>query len=303
MGDRLVLATRGSRLALAQSEWVRDELCRLTPGLEVELLLVKTTGDKIQDVPLPEVGGKGLFTKEIEEALLDGRAQFAVHSLKDLPTELPEGLGLVALTDRADPRDVLVCQQAARLEDLPHGARVGTSSLRRSAQLAYYRPDLRFEPIRGNVETRLAKLVREDLDAIVLAGAGLIRLGLSDRVTQWLPTEVSLPAAGQGIVGIEARTDDEATLQLLRTINSPISEICALAERAALARLGGGCQTPIGLLATVDAGVCTVAGVLVHPSGNPCYRATASGPVADAEAIGHQVADELLARGSHILTS
>jgi hydroxymethylbilane synthase len=290
VGDKLVLATRGSRLALAQSEWVRDELCRLNPGLQVVLLLVKTTGDKVQDVPLPQVGGKGLFTKEIEEALLDGRAQLAVHSLKDLPTDLPEGLGLAALTDRVDPRDVLVCREAAGLDALPHGAVIGTSSLRRSAQLAHHRPDLRFEPIRGNVETRLAKLHREGFDAIVLAGAGLLRLGLADRITQWLPTELSLPAAGQGIIGIETRSDDETTRRLLQPINSAASETCALAERAALAHLG-----------EVQGEICTIAGVLVHSSGNPCCRASASGPVAQAEALGCQVAEELLMRGGDLL--
>lgn len=301
MQDKLVLATRGSRLALTQSEWVRDELCRLNPGLQVELLLVKTTGDKVQDVPLQDVGGKGLFTKEIEEALLDGRAQLAVHSLKDLPTDLPEELGLAALTERADPRDVLVCRQAAGLDELPQGSLVGTSSLRRSAQLAHCRPDLRFEPIRGNVETRLAKLMRGEFDAIVLAGAGLLRLGLADRITQWLPTTMSLPAAGQGIIGIETRLDDAATIALLQSINSADSQTCALAERAALAHLGGGCQTPIGLLAQVEGETCTVAGVLAHPSGNPCYRATAHGSTTEAEAVGRRVAEELLAQGAELL--
>ncbi|MGE5530516.1 MAG: hydroxymethylbilane synthase [Bacteroidota bacterium] len=302
MQDKLVLATRGSRLALAQSEWVRDELCRLNPGLQVELLLVKTTGDKVLDVPLQEVGGKGLFTKEIEEALLDGRAQLAVHSLKDLPTELPEGLGLAALTEREDPRDVMVCREADGLETLLQGDVVGTSSLRRSAQLAHHRPDLRFAPIRGNVETRLAKLMRGDFDAIVLAAAGLRRLGLADRITQILDTSISLPAAGQGIVAIETRSDDEATIALLQSINSSASQTCAEAERAALARLGGGCHTPIGLLAQVEGNICIVEGVLVHPSGNPCYRASATGLTTEAEAIGLRVAEELLAHGAHLLS-
>lgn len=302
MSSKLVLATRGSRLALTQSEWVRDELCRLNPSLQVELLLVKTTGDKVQDVPLPQVGGKGLFTKEIEEALLDGRAHLAVHSLKDLPTDLPAGLTVAAFTNRVDPRDVLICREVAGLEELPPGAVVGTSSLRRSAQLAHRRPDLQFRPIRGNVETRLAKLTSEPYDAIVLAGAGLLRLGLADRVTQWLPTDLSLPAAGQGIIAIEARADDETTLRLLQSISSAESDVCARAERAALGHLGGGCQTPIGLLARVADGVCTVEGVLVHPSGNPCYRATACGPIAEAEALGQRVAEDLLSQGADLLS-
>ena len=289
-------------MALAQAEWVQRELCRLNPGLQVELLVVKTTGDRVQDVPLPQVGAKGLFTKEIEEALLEGRAHLAVHSLKDLPADLPEGLTLAALTERADPRDVLVCREAPGLADLPPGAVVGTSSLRRSAQLLHCRPDLRCEPIRGNVETRLAKLASGAFDAVVLAAAGLLRLGLAERITQWLPTEVSLPAAGQGIIAIEARATDEATLRLLQSINCPDSRVCALAERTALRRLGGGCQTPIGLLARVEQGQCSLEGVLLHSSGNPCYRASARGPVSDAEALGQRVAEELLAQGGHLLT-
>ncbi|MHB8993666.1 MAG: hydroxymethylbilane synthase [Armatimonadota bacterium] len=303
MRDKLVLATRGSRLALAQSGWVRDELCRRNPGLQVQLLLVKTTGDKVLDVPLQEVGGKGLFTKEIEEALLEGRADLAVHSLKDLPTELPEGLALAALTERADPRDVLVCRAATGLDRLLQGALVGTSSLRRSAQLAHHRPDLHFAPIRGNVETRLAKLMRGEFDAIVLAAAGLLRLGLADRITQTLSTAMSLPAAGQGIIGLETRSDDEATIALLQSINSSTSQTCAAAERAALGRLGGGCHTPIGVLAQVEGDICSIEGVLIHPSGNPCYRASARGLTTEAEAIGWSLAEELLAQGADLLSS
>lgn len=288
---------------MAQSGWVRDELCRRNPGLQIELLLVKTTGDKVLDVPLQEVGGKGLFTKEIEEALLEGRAHFAVHSLKDLPTELPEGLALAALTERADPRDVLVCRAATGFDTLLQGALVGTSSLRRSAQLAHHRPDLNFAPIRGNVETRLAKLMRGEFDAIVLAAAGLLRLGLADRITQTLPTAMSLPAAGQGIIGIETRSGDDATIALLQSINSSTSQTCAVAERAALGRLGGGCDTPIGVLAQVHGGICTIEGVLIHPSGNPCYRASARGLTTEAEAIGGSLAEELLAQGADLVSS
>lgn len=301
MTDKLVLATRGSRLALTQSEWVRDLLCRANPGLRVELLVIKTTGDKIQHVPLPEVDGKGLFTREIEEALLNRTADIAVHSLKDLPTELPDGLTLGAYTEREDPRDVLVCREALGLEQLPNGATVGTSSLRRSAQLAHCRPDLRFEPIRGNVETRLNKLMQGQYDAIVLAAAGLLRLGMGNRITQWLEPEVSLPAAGQGIVAVEARGGDERTLTLLQTINSAISATCAAAERAALDALGGGCHTPIGLLATVGGEQCVIQGALVHPSGDPCYRAEVQGPAAEVDSLGKQLAQNLLGQGGHLL--
>jgi len=311
MGDRLVLATRGSKLALAQSEWVRDELCRLHPGLQVELLILKTTGDKILDTALPEMAGKGLFTREIEEALLDGRAHLAVHSLKDLPTELPEGLTVAAMPERVDPRDVLICREAGRvgasvpdahaLDNLPEGALIGTCSPRRAAQLARYRPDLRFQSIRGNVDTRLRKLVDEHLDAIVLAGAGLTRLGMADRITQWLPTDISVPAAGQGIIGIEARADDEMTLGLLAAINSAASQTCAAAERAALAGLGGGCQTPIGLLARVEGETCVVEGVVLGLGGDPCYRARLSGSATDPAALGRRLADELLSQGAAAL--
>jgi hydroxymethylbilane synthase len=301
MAQKLVLATRGSRLALVQSEGVRDELCRRNPGLEVELLILKTKGDKILDVTLSQIGGKGLFTREIEEALLDGRADFAVHSLKDLPTDLPDGLALAALTDREDPRDALICREAASLDELPAAARVGTSSLRRSAQLAHHRPDLRFEPLRGNVETRLAKLESEPLDAIVLAAAGLRRLGLADRITQWLPPEVCLPAAGQGIVALEARADDPSTHHILATIHSRVSAICATAERSALAALGGGCQTPIGLWAQSDGTECTIDGVVVGPEGEPYYRAQASGPAEDSREVGRVLAANLLTQGAAAL--
>lgn len=294
----LTLATRGSRLALAQAECVREALCRRNAGLSVDLLVLTTRGDRVLDVPLPEIPGKGLFTREIESALLDGRAQLAAHSLKDLPTELPPGLVLGALTEREDPRDVLVCREAAGLQALPVGAVVGTSSLRRSAQLAHCRPDLHFTPLRGNVETRLRKLAEEGLDAIVLAAAGLRRLGLEGRVTEYLPPEVCLPAAGQGIIAVEARADDGATLGLLAGINCAASQACAAAERAALEALGGGCHTPIGVLARVEGERCVVAGAVLDPSGSPCYRAEAAGTVGEAAATGRKLAEGLLRRGA-----
>jgi hydroxymethylbilane synthase len=301
MLERLVLATRGSKLALAQSEWVRDELCRLHPGLSVELLILKTTGDQVLDKALPQIEGKGLFTKEIEDALLDGRAQLAVHSLKDLPTELPAGLIVAAMPERADPRDVLVCREAGGLDSLPAGALIGTCSPRRSAQLAHHRSDLRFQSLRGNVDTRLRKLVDENLDAIVLAGAGLTRLGLADRITEWLPIEISVPAAGQGIIGIEARPDDAGTLALLSVLNSPVSQVCARAERTTLAALGGGCQHPIGVLAQVAGDTCVIEGVVLGDTGSPYYRARVSGSTAEAELLGRRLAEELLLLGAAAL--
>lgn len=298
MRERLVLATRGSKLALAQSEWVRAELCRRHPRLQVELQTFKTAGDKNLETALPQMPGKGLFTREIEEALLDGRAQLAVHSLKDLPTELPEGLVLAAMPVREDPRDVLICREATGLDDLPAGARIGTCSPRRSAQLAHHRPDLQFANLRGNVDTRLRKLQEEGLDAIVLAGAGLTRLGLAERITQWLPVEISVPAAGQGIIGVEARADDPETLALLATINSAASGVCARAERAALAALGGGCQRPIGVLARIEDEACHLIGAVLGMTGSPCCRARVTGSAADPEAAGRELAAELLRLGA-----
>ncbi len=298
MPERLILATRGSRLALAQSEAVRRDLCRLHPGLRVDLLTLKTEGDRVLDRPLSEIPGKGLFTREIELALLDGRAHLAVHSLKDMPVELPAGLVLAAMPGREDPRDVLVCREAKGLDELPPGARIGTGSPRREAQLAHCRPDLSFSPLRGNVETRLRKLSEDKLDAIVLAGAGLIRLGLADRITQWLSPQVMVPAAGQGIIAVEARSGDAATLGLLAALDCPLSRACAAAERGALLRLGGGCRVPVGILARVEGDRCTVDGVALGPAGTPCYRARVSGAATEAETVGGRLAEELLGQGA-----
>ncbi len=245
----LRIGTRGSALALRQSEWVASELRRLNPGLEVALAVIKTRGDQIIDRPLTEVGGKGLFVKEIESALLAGDVDLAVHSLKDVPTETPEGLALIAFPPREDPRDVLVCRDASGLADLPPGAQVATSSLRRMAQLKHVRPDLAFVPIRGNVDTRLRKLREGEADAVVLAGAGLVRLGLAEVITEWLSTDLSVPAAGQGILCLEGRADDAWTRALVAPLDSPASRTCAEAERAVVAALEGGCEIPLGVLA------------------------------------------------------
>ncbi|NSW57527.1 MAG: hydroxymethylbilane synthase [Armatimonadetes bacterium] len=298
MPDRLVLATRGSKLALAQSQLVAEQLSQHAPHLQIELLVVKTTGDKISDGSLSEAGGVGLFAKEVEEALLDGRADFAVHSLKDLPTEMPSGLTLAAMPERADPRDVLVCRDADGIDALPEGAVIGTSSPRRMAQLAHYRPDLRFHPLRGNIDTRLRRLESEGLDAIVLAGAGLLRLGMADRITQWLPLEISLPAAGQGILAVEARADDTRTISALSAIDCRTARVCALVERAALAALGGGCRQPVGVLARVDAGMCQVRGVILEPDGRDCCRACVTGGLDAPEDLGRELARELRQMGA-----
>lgn len=242
---QLRLATRRSALALAQSRWVAATLSAQKPGLTVELVEVVTAGDRIQDVALSEVGGKGLFVTEVENAVLDGRADLAVHSLKDVPAELASGLVLAAVPRREDARDVLITAEGDALDDLEAGARIGTSSLRRSLQLGFQRNDLQYALLRGNVDTRLKKLAAGEYRAIVLAAAGLRRLGLFDRPLWPLPVEISVPAVGQGALAIEARADDSATLALLAGLDHPESRACVLAERAFLAALGGDCHTPL----------------------------------------------------------
>jgi hydroxymethylbilane synthase len=249
---RLRIGTRGSALALWQAEWVKAQLLAAHEELAVELLVIKTTGDKILDVPLAKVGGKGLFVKEIEEALLDGRADLAVHSVKDMPAELPEGLHLAVMPPREDPRDALISRNGAGLQALPHGARVGTSSLRRAAQLLHLRPDLRIETLRGNVDTRLRKLESEGFDAIVLAAAGLKRMELSHVVSEYLEPERILPAVGQGALGIETRTGDGFTNEMVASLAHQQTMTIVRAERAFLKRLEGGCQVPIGAHATME---------------------------------------------------
>lgn len=298
MSRPLRIATRGSALALAQSRWVGEQLTRGRSDLVAELSIVRTTGDRVQDVALHQVGGKGLFTKEIEEALLRGEADIAVHSLKDVPGDLPEGLTLGAYTRSEDPRDALIARSGGCLHDLPHGALVGTSSLRRVSQLRAHRPDLTFESLRGNIDTRLRKLEEEGWGAIVLAGAGLVRLGLADRITEWIDTGICLPAAGQGILAIEARLDDRATLDLVAMLDDADSRTRAGMERIAMGRLGGGCRTPMGFLAGVEGTRCWIEGVVADPSGHPLRRARESGPTATASEVAARLAERLLAEGA-----
>src|SRR6266481_4130623 len=288
----LVIASRGSQLALWQARWVAAQLS--AAGRECRIEIIKTTGDKITDVPLAKVGTKGLFTKEIEEALLDGRAHLAVHSLKDLPTELPAGLVLAALPPREDPRDAVV---GRRLADLPAGAKVGTSSLRRSAQLRRLRPDLAIESVRGNVDTRLRKLDEGRYDAILLAAAGLRRLGCEDRIAELLPDSAMCPAVGQGALAIETRATGPG-FEACRPLDDPATRAAVTAERALLAALGGGCQVPIGAHATVERDRIRLLGVVASPDGSEVIRAEAEGIVAEAEAIGRKLGEELLERGA-----
>lgn len=295
--EELIIATRGSKLALTQSAWAGDLMTRLNPGLSYQLLKIKTTGDKILDVPLAQVGGKGLFVKEIEEAMLDGRADAAIHSIKDVPAELPPGLHLAAIPVREDCRDALISASGRDLDDLPKGAVMGTSSLRRAAQLKARRPDLKIVSLRGNVDTRLAKLDRGEMDAIVLAAAGLNRLGLGDRITQLLEPEMMLPAVGQGALGLECRKDDTRTNELLKAVEDPDTRTRVEAERAFLTRLEGGCQVPLACLAELDGETLTVDGLVAGVEGSPYIRRTVSGPARRAAELGRELAEDILGRG------
>jgi hydroxymethylbilane synthase len=288
----LVIASRGSQLALWQARWVSAQLTAL--GHECRIEIVKTTGDKITDVPLAKVGTKGLFTKEIEEALLDGRADLAVHSLKDLPTELPEGLVLAAVPEREDPRDAVV---GKCLADLPRGAKVGTSSLRRAAQLRKLRPDLAIESVRGNLDTRLRKLDEGQYDAILLAAAGLKRLGWGDRIAEILPAEIMCSAVGQGALAIETRASG-AGFDAIRAMDHADTHAAVLAERGVLGALGGGCQVPIGAHATVEGGKLRLLGLVASPDGGEVVRGESEGPASEAESLGRALGNDLLERGA-----
>lgn len=299
MPDNIIrIATRKSPLALWQAEFVRDRLMEIHRDLKVELLKVVTEGDKILDTPLAKIGGKGLFVKELENCLLDGRADIAVHSMKDVPVELPQGLHLPVICEREDPRDAFVAGAYPNLESLPNGARVGTSSLRRQCQLHAYRPDLDIVSLRGNVNSRLMKLDRGDYDAIILACAGLIRLGMGDRITQYLPTHISLPAIGQGAVGIECRSDDTRINALIAPLSSPTTAICVSAERALNRRLGGGCQVPIAGFAELTNGQLCMRALVGQPDGSDVIRGDISGAPKDAVQLGTTLAEDLLSRGA-----
>lgn len=287
----LRLGTRGSMLARGQSQIVADALTAAT-GRAVELVIITTRGDQVQDKPLAAIGGKGLFTKEIEEALLDGRVDFAVHSMKDMPTEQPEGLGFGAIPEREDPRDVLV---GGTLEGLPPGAVVGTGSLRRARQLLDARPDLKVEGIRGNVDTRIRKARDGDYDAVVLAASGMRRLGFIDQADDVLSTERMLPAVGQGALALQCRVDDAATLELLAAVHHADTATAVAAERAFLVRISGGCSVPAACFAEVDGDRIRVRGLYAPEAGEPVRRAERAGSIAEAEALGRAVAEDVLA--------
>ena len=293
-GKPLRVGSRASALAWCQAEEVRDALKSL--GVGVELVEIRTEGDRILDQPLTAIGGKGVFTKEIEDALLAGRIDLAVHSLKDLPTEFPPGLSLASVPRREDPRDIFIAKDGAtRLADLPPGGRIGTGSLRRRAQLRAFRPDLEMVDIRGNLDTRLRKLDSGEMDGIVLAAAGFSRLGWKDRITELLSTRVCLPAVGQGALGLECRTEDRDTLSCASGLDHPETNRAVRAERALLRRLEGGCQVPVGALARVRGGAISLEAVIASLDGRETVRGEASGE--DPEALGVRLAEDLLNRG------
>jgi hydroxymethylbilane synthase len=296
--QRIVIASRESRLAMWQAEHVRAELGRLYPALTVEILGMTTRGDRILDVTLSKIGGKGLFVKELEAAMAEGRADFAVHSAKDVPMELPEGFVLPAIMTREDPRDAFVSVRYAAIAELPRGAIVGTSSLRREAQLRERFPHLEIRPLRGNLDTRLAKLDRGEYAGIVLAVAGLKRLGLGERIRETLDPAASLPAAGQGALAIECRADRPDVAALLAALSDADTSDCVRAERAVSRALGGSCQLPLAAHATAGGGELFIAGLVASPDGMRIARAEARGPRADPEAVGRALADALLARGA-----
>ncbi len=298
MSNIIRIATRKSPLAMWQAEHVSALLTELHPGLEIQIVGMITKGDKILDAPLAKVGGKGLFVKELEQGMLEGVADIAVHSMKDVPVDFPEGLHLAVIMDREDPRDAFVSNRFDDLDSLPQGACVGTSSLRRQCQLADRRPDLRIEPLRGNVNTRLAKLDAGEYDAIILAAAGLMRLGFESRIRGRIAPEDSLPAIGQGAIGIECRSADPRINDLIAPLHHRDTADRVLAERAMNARLHGGCQVPIAGHALIEGDRLVLEGLVGTPDGSRILRAESEGPREDWEAIGTRVADALLAQGA-----
>jgi hydroxymethylbilane synthase len=292
------IGTRGSQLALFQANWVKEKLLQSDPHLKITLTVIKTTGDKIQDAPLAKVGGKGLFVKEIEEALLEERIDLAVHSIKDVPTEFPEGLHLAAVTKREDPRDVFISRNGTRLQHLRQGAMIGTSSLRRQAQLLHFRSDFEMVPLRGNLDTRLRKLEAMNLDGIVLALAGVRRLGFEKRITEILPVEISLPAIGQGALGVETRVKDSVTGPYIHSLNDPDSAVCVLGERAFLKKLEGGCQVPIAAYGRKTGSILQLDGMVATVDGRTLIRHHLTGSVEEAESLGIELAEILLNMGA-----
>jgi hydroxymethylbilane synthase len=297
-GRPIVVGTRGSRLALWQADWVSAELAKRAPNRPISLKKIRTSGDRITDVPLAEVGGKGLFVKEIEEELLRGEIDLAVHSMKDVPAEIPEGLHFPAMSPRADPRDVLISREHKRLSELPSGARIGTGSLRRRAQLLERRPDLVVVPVRGNLDTRLRKLKSGHYDAIVVAAAGIHRMGWEKEIAEPLDPAISLPAVGQGVMGIECREEDREINALVQPLNDFLSSIAIGAERAVLKRLQGGCEVPLAAYAVVESEGLWLRGLVASVDGKRIIRAEERGASKVPRALGERLAEKLLENGA-----
>lgn len=298
MKKKITIATRGSMLALWQANHIKDSIENKHPHVSVELLKIKTTGDKILDVPLAKVGGKGLFVKEIEEALMDGRADLAVHSLKDVPTELPVGLGLSAITEREDARDALISKGRKTLDQLPDGARLGSSSLRRQCQLLKVRPDLDIVSLRGNLDTRIKKVEAGEFDAIILAAAGMRRLGWEERITECISPDILLPAIAQGALGIETRNDDNETNQIISFLNHDETSAAVRAERALLKKLEGGCQVPIAAYGELEGGTLRLRGLVGSLDGKTLITDELKGSAEESESLGVALAEKLLDQGA-----
>ena len=294
----IVIGSRGSQLALWQANWVKSELERLHDNVDIDIRIIATSGDIIQDVPLAKIGGKGLFVKEIEEALLANEIDLAVHSMKDVPIELPTELGISVITKRENPLDALISKNGEKLADLPQGATIGTSSLRRSSQLLKYRDDFKIHPLRGNVDTRLRKVEEGKYDAILLASAGLNRLGWANRITEEISHDILLPAMGQGALGIETRLDDTKIYDFISTLNHEQTHYAVSAERSLVGRLDGGCQVPIGAYARVEKGLITLKGLVASLDGEIIYKLENVGPVDDAINIGSRTWGATFKNGS-----
>jgi hydroxymethylbilane synthase len=301
MTKNIIFATRPSALARWQTTHIIQELQKTAADLDCQEVVITTKGDLVIDQPLPEIGGKGLFTHELEQALRDRRVDAAVHSLKDLPTEDAPGLTIAAITQRSDARDVWICSAGHTLDKLPAGELVGTSSTRRSAQLLAYRPDLQVRPIRGNIDTRLRKVRQSQYDAIILAAAGITRLGQDEHITQYLPLDLMLPAPGQGALAVQCRADDLETLTILRNLDHAPTRLAVTAERTFLGALGGGCSLPVGALATADEQTITLQGVVAAPDGSQTIHLTDHG--SDPQALGFALAQSVLAQGADQLLS
>jgi len=297
--QKIVIGSRGSQLALWQANWVKSELERLHSNVDINIRVITTSGDKIQDVPLAKIGGKGLFVKEIEEALLAKQIDLAVHSMKDVPMELPTELGIPVITKRENPLDALISKNGETLANLPQEATIGTSSLRRSSQLLKYRADFDIRPLRGNVDTRLRKVKEDNYDAILLASAGLNRLGWANRITAEISHDILLPAMGQGALGIETRLDDTKIYDLISTLNHEQTHYAVSAERSLVGRLEGGCQVPIGAYARVEKGLITLKGLVASLDGQIIYKLENVGPVDDAINIGQELGAQLLKMGAN----